>query len=175
MALVAGAAALSGLGRTREAMARLRRAVELARTLADPALFLHPTVALLDQAGGDPTLLAEATQTAHRLADALPDQTRLLRFQEAAPVHRFFADARSPSPATEWAGRAMSAYPDHLSEREVEVLRLIAVGKSNPEIALALVLSINTVERHVTHILQKTGAANRTEAAVYAQRHGLAG
>jgi DNA-binding NarL/FixJ family response regulator len=55
------------------------------------------------------------------------------------------------------------------------VLRLLAAGTSNPAIAAALVLSINTVERHVTHILQKTGAANRTEAAAYATRHGLAG
>jgi DNA-binding NarL/FixJ family response regulator len=57
----------------------------------------------------------------------------------------------------------------------VDVLRLLAVGKSNREIAGALVISLNTVLRHVTHILQKSGAANRTEAAVYAQRHGLTG
>ncbi|MGI8971018.1 MAG: LuxR C-terminal-related transcriptional regulator [Dehalococcoidia bacterium] len=174
MGLETGAAALSGLGRTREAMARLRRAVDLARTLADPALFLRPAAALLERAG-DPTLLAEATQTAHRLADALPDQARLLRFQAAAPVHRFFAGARSPSPADQRARRAAPGYPDHLSEREVEVLCLVAAGKSNLQIAQALVLSINTVERHLTHILQKTGAANRTEAAAYAPRHGLTG
>jgi DNA-binding NarL/FixJ family response regulator len=65
------------------------------------------------------------------------------------------------------------AYPDGLSEREVEVLRLIAAGRSNREIAEALVISLNTVFRHVTHILTKTGAANRTEAAAYAIRHGL--
>lgn len=173
MALDTGAAALVGLGRTREAVARLRRAVDLARTLGDPALFLRPVSALLDRAG-DPTLLAEATRAAHRLADALPDQTRLLRFREAAPVRRFFAGAESPSSVAERARRALPAYSDQLSEREVEVLRLIAAGKSNPQIAAALVLSINTVERHVTHILQKTRAANRTEAAVYAARNGLA-
>ena len=72
------------------------------------------------------------------------------------------------------ARRAAPAYPDHLSEREVEVLGLIAAGKSNPQIAQALLISLNTVERHVTHILQKTGASNRTEAAAFAHRHGLA-
>jgi predicted ATPase/DNA-binding CsgD family transcriptional regulator len=64
-------------------------------------------------------------------------------------------------------------HPAGLTAREVEVLALLAEGRSNPAIAAALVLSINTVERHVTHILQKTGAANRTEAAAYATHHGL--
>jgi NarL family two-component system response regulator LiaR len=64
--------------------------------------------------------------------------------------------------------------PDRLSVREVEVLRLLAAGKSNREIAAALVLSPNTVYRHVSSIFDKTGATNRTEAALYAHRHGLA-
>jgi DNA-binding NarL/FixJ family response regulator len=61
-----------------------------------------------------------------------------------------------------------------LSERELEVLRLIAAGKSNPQIAEELVISLNTVQRHVSNILDKTGAANRTEAALYARDKGLA-
>ena len=64
-------------------------------------------------------------------------------------------------------------YPAGLSEREVEVLRLIAAGKSNKEIAEALVLSINTVFRHVNHIFQKTGTTNRAAAASYAHHHAL--
>jgi non-specific serine/threonine protein kinase len=63
----------------------------------------------------------------------------------------------------------------NLSPREVEVLRLIAAGKSNREIGEALVISVNTVIRHVAHIFAKTGCANRAEAAAYATRHGLAG
>jgi DNA-binding CsgD family transcriptional regulator len=69
--------------------------------------------------------------------------------------------------------RAQPEYPDGLSEREVEVLRLIAAGKSNRDIANALVISLNTVYRHVSNIFAKIGAANRTEAARYANRHGL--
>ena len=65
------------------------------------------------------------------------------------------------------------AYPDGLSAREVEVLRLIAAGKSNREIADALVISLYTVYRHVNHIFAKTGVANRAAAATYAHRHGL--
>jgi len=54
------------------------------------------------------------------------------------------------------------------------VLRLVAAGRSNQQIADALVISLNTVARHVSNIFDKTGAANRTEAADYATRHGLA-
>ena len=64
---------------------------------------------------------------------------------------------------------------DELTSREIEVLRLIAIGRSNADIALVLAISLNTVATHVRNILAKTGCANRTEAAGYAMRHGLAG
>ena len=57
--------------------------------------------------------------------------------------------------------------------REVEVLRLLAAGRSNQEIAAVLVISRNTVERHVNHILHKTNTANRAQAVTYAHQHGL--
>jgi len=66
------------------------------------------------------------------------------------------------------------AYPDGLTQREVEVLGLVAAGKSNADIAEELVISPNTVIRHVSNILAKTGSSNRTEAARYASQHGLA-
>ena len=66
-----------------------------------------------------------------------------------------------------------SVGPDRLTPREVEVLRLIAAGKSNQEIAAELVISFNTVTNHVKRILDKTGSGNRTEAANYAFRSGL--
>ena len=62
---------------------------------------------------------------------------------------------------------------DDLSPREIDVLRLMASGKSNRVIAEALFISRNTVSTHVRNILTKTGCANRTEAAAYALRHGL--
>jgi pimeloyl-ACP methyl ester carboxylesterase len=65
-------------------------------------------------------------------------------------------------------------YPDGLTSREVEVLRLVASGGSNRQIAEALVLSERTVARHITNIYGKTGAGGRAEAAAYAYRHGLA-
>ncbi len=63
--------------------------------------------------------------------------------------------------------------PDGLTPREVEVIRLLASGKSNQEIAQELVISFNTVTNHVKNILGKTGCSNRTEAAAYAIRRGL--
>jgi len=68
---------------------------------------------------------------------------------------------------------AAPAVLDDLSQREVEVLRLLAAGRSNREIADTLCISLNTVATHVRNILAKTGAANRTEAAAYALRNGL--
>jgi DNA-binding CsgD family transcriptional regulator/tetratricopeptide (TPR) repeat protein len=64
-------------------------------------------------------------------------------------------------------------YPDGLTQREVEVLCLIAQGKTDREIAEELVISFRTVGNHVSNILNKTNTANRTEAATYAARHGL--
>jgi DNA-binding NarL/FixJ family response regulator len=64
--------------------------------------------------------------------------------------------------------------PASLSLREVEVLRLLAGGKSNQQIADELVISLNTVRRHVSNIFDKTGAANRAQAAIYAKDHGIA-
>jgi pimeloyl-ACP methyl ester carboxylesterase/DNA-binding CsgD family transcriptional regulator len=61
-----------------------------------------------------------------------------------------------------------------LSYREVEVLRLVATGKSNQEIADELVISMNTVRRHVSNIFDKTGVANRAQAVIYARDHGIA-
>jgi DNA-binding NarL/FixJ family response regulator len=64
-------------------------------------------------------------------------------------------------------------YPAGLSRREVEVLRLVAAGKGNREIAERLFVSPNTVANHVRSILTKTNTANRTEAAAFAVRHEL--
>lgn len=62
---------------------------------------------------------------------------------------------------------------DQLTEREMEVLRLIAQGKSNKEIADALVISEKTVKTHVSNLLSKLHLADRTQAAIYAFRQRL--
>ena len=80
------------------------------------------------------------------------------------------ADAAPPP------GRAAAAPPglaEPLTDRELDVLRLIAAGKSNQRIAHDLFVALDTVKTHVTHILGKLGAANRTEAAARARQLGL--
>jgi ATP/maltotriose-dependent transcriptional regulator MalT len=66
-----------------------------------------------------------------------------------------------------------SPFPDGLTVREIDVLQLIAIGRSNKDISKALTISLNTVATHVRSILNKTGCANRTEAAAYAMRNEL--
>jgi DNA-binding NarL/FixJ family response regulator len=60
-----------------------------------------------------------------------------------------------------------------LSPRELEVVRLVAAGRSNQAIAAELVLSEKTVARHLSNIFGKLGVSSRTAAAAYAYEHGL--
>ena len=66
-----------------------------------------------------------------------------------------------------------SGPPDDLTEREVEILRLIALGHTNAEIAAQLYLSVRTVESHRAHIQQKIRLTTRAELVRYALEHGL--
>ena len=106
------------------------------------------------------TLLEEALATARELGMRALEARLTARLSPLTPV----------PPATvlptQWTA------PDGLSQREVDVLRLVATGKSNRDIADVLCISLNTVATHVRNILTKTGTANRTEAAAYALRHG---
>jgi DNA-binding NarL/FixJ family response regulator len=102
------------------------------------------------------SLLDEALALSHALG------MRALEEQTVALQERL----QSPS-------RSTLQYPGGLTQREVEVLRLIALGKSNRDIAEMLFVSPNTVANHVRSILTKTATANRTEAAAYALRYGL--
>lgn len=63
---------------------------------------------------------------------------------------------------------------EELTDREMEVLRLIAKGKSNQELADDLFIGVKTVKFHVTNVLAKLGVEDRTQAAIYAFKHGLA-
>jgi DNA-binding NarL/FixJ family response regulator len=80
-------------------------------------------------------------------------------------IEEFLSEIPVPRAHPEGAG---------LSPREIEVLRLLAAGRTNAQIADDLVISLNTVRRHVSNIFDKTESANRTEAAVYAKERGLA-
>jgi DNA-binding CsgD family transcriptional regulator len=94
----------------------------------------------------------------------------------SAPVDDVLADALAALPT----GPEASAVPATmsptagLSRREVEVMRLLAGGQSNKEIAADLTLSIHTIERHLANIYAKIGARGRADAVAFALRHGIA-
>jgi DNA-binding NarL/FixJ family response regulator len=73
------------------------------------------------------------------------------------------------------AGVALPAEVEALTERELEILRLVGAGRSNPEIAEELVISVATVKSHVRHILAKLGLRDRVQAVVLAHESGLVG
>jgi DNA-binding CsgD family transcriptional regulator len=98
-------------------------------------------------------------------SQAISDELGMRPLLERIAVLREAIETRPSVPTT---------YPDGLTQREVEVLRLIALGRNNREVAEELVISLRTVAHHVTSILTKTGAANRTEAARYAIRNEIA-
>jgi LuxR family maltose regulon positive regulatory protein len=78
------------------------------------------------------------------------------------------ATAQADSPA-----RAVRRLIEPLTDRELEVLRLLAAGRRNRDIAAELVVTLETVKKHTSHIFDKLGAANRTEAVAHARRLGL--
>jgi pimeloyl-ACP methyl ester carboxylesterase/DNA-binding CsgD family transcriptional regulator len=122
---------------------------------------------------------------AQRLAAAIPN-SRLSIFDSLGEA--FYAERSGDNPGVRLIDEFLNEVtPSHspagyslpvlsesgLSSRELEVLRLVAAGKSNQQIADELVISLFTVNRHVSNIFAKTGAVNRAEAASYAHRHGL--
>jgi len=128
---------------------------ELAWTCSD-----HAEALLQRNEPGDRAKAISLLDEAFSLAEAL----RMEPLTERVTSLRKSGDA---------ASRPTPSLPDGLTQRELEVLRLIATGSSNPMIAEALIISINTVERHVTNILNKSRSANRAQAVAYAARHGL--
>ena len=141
------AEAFDGIGRPYSAACRYRSAAATLRTRGPRA----------DAA----TTLAGARSTAAGLGAApLLDAIDLLARQARLEI-------------TDGATAADAAPPSDLTERELEVLRLIAAGWSNQQIADALFISRKTASVHASHIFDKLGAANRIDAAAIARRLGV--
>jgi DNA-binding NarL/FixJ family response regulator len=101
---------------------------------------------------------------------------------EAAAAGHAMLDTRAAARLVHAAGREGRSQdaqggplPDGLTEREGQVLALIAQGLSNTEIAAALYVSRSTVKTHINQIFAKTASRDRSQAIVYAHRHGITG
>jgi LuxR family maltose regulon positive regulatory protein len=139
----------------------------------------------------------EKDQAAQLLGDALalaePGGFIRTFVDQGPPMARLLYDALSRGIAPEYVRRLLAAFPDAepeqadspttkatgtdlvepLSEREIEVLQLIAEGLTNPEIASRLYLSLNTVKVHTRNIYGKLGVNNRTQAGIRARALGI--
>ncbi|MDT2784797.1 response regulator transcription factor [Enterococcus asini] len=104
------------------------------------------------------------TSTAHEIADAIRATQRGERVLEPEVTTKMM---------DKMTGRYQVLYED-LTKREAEILMLIAQGKSNQEIADELFITLKTVKTHVSNILSKLEVEDRTQAAIYAFKHGLA-
>ena len=113
--------------------------------------------------------LLEGESTAPYLGDSETAASVLLEFLKEEPESAALAGPARPAGGL----KSTIAVPDGLTNREVEVLRLVAGGRTNNEIAEELVLSVRTVERHVANIYKKIGARGRADAAAYTLTHGL--
>ncbi|MGK5170432.1 helix-turn-helix transcriptional regulator [Geodermatophilus sp. CPCC 205761] len=152
----------SALGRS-SAESLLAAALEMDSRMGATLHRAHSLVALaahLRRAGAPTRRVAELVEEARGPAEELG----LARVLRALAAVEPAARVPTPRPATGPAG---------LTARETEVLRLVAAGLLNREISARLVISENTVANHVRSILAKTGAGNRTQAALYAASHGL--
>ena len=137
-----------------------------------PTLVLH-ALGDLSCPFAEGRLLAASLRNARLVALDSPNHI-VLADEPAWPVLLAELDAFLSSPETTSAAPAVpTSAAGVLSTREAEVLRLVVQGKSNQQIADELVISLNTVRRHVSNIFDKTGVANRAQAAVYGRDHGL--
>ena len=158
-----------------ERLLRRERILTLAGRVSAPALYVH--------AAADHLVPRPAAQA---LVERLPDARLIVVsatsgmdvWRNRAAVRdivRFLhtegdRDAAKPSPA----GRSRRPpNPAGLSQREAEVIRLLATGRTSQQIADDLFISLNTVSYHLRNIFTKTGASNRTEAAAFAFAAGL--
>jgi len=160
-AAAARGAVLLYRGKAAEALTLLRRAMEGWSALDCPfrAAAVRVLVARACDALGDEDaaeLELDAAREVFRKLGAAPELARL--------------EALSRKDA---AGTA-AAFPGDLTPRQVQVLRLVATGRTNRRIARELFISERTVERHVSDIFRKLGISSRSAATAWAHRHGLA-
>ncbi|HEX9133391.1 MAG TPA: LuxR C-terminal-related transcriptional regulator [Ktedonobacteraceae bacterium] len=157
--LILQALALQAQGNNIEALTALARAVTLGEPEGYCRLFLDEGEPLLQ-------LLSQLLATSHRASNYIHTLLAAGKFrgrEKTAPPYR----SKEPH-----SGQSQPL-PDPLSERELEVLHLMASGDSNYEIAEQLVVAVSTVKRHVSNIFSKLDVTNRTQAVARAREFGM--
>lgn len=162
---------LEGAEATRQILASVPETRVLVLTTYADDEFLFPAL----QAGARGYLTKDATaeEIEHAIRALVAGQTHLDPAVQQRLVAAVLDQAQPPGEGEPRSG-PRADLPDELTRREVEVLKLIAAGLSNREIAEALVLSSATVKTHINRIFYKTGARDRAQAVRYAYQHGLA-
>ena len=108
-----------------------------------------------------------------RLAEAIRSAARGESFLQPSVAAKVVAEFTRLADAPYTRARANQALIEPLSDRELEILRLVVTGASNKEIAATLVIVEGTVKNHITNILGKLGVRDRTQAALNAKELGL--
>jgi DNA-binding NarL/FixJ family response regulator len=159
---------VDGVEATRNILAELprTRVIVLTTYADDDSVF----AALEAGARGYLTKDATAAEIQHAIQTVYAGEALLDPSVQRRLIERALAPSSTPSPASVSTG----AYPDGLTQREAEVLREIAAGLSNREIAERLVISEATVKTHVNNIFSKANLRDRAQAVVYALHNGIA-
>jgi LuxR family maltose regulon positive regulatory protein len=158
LTLQARALAMSGL--KEDATRVLERALSLAQPEGYVQVFINE---------GSP--MVELLRAVGRQASASHLRSYIGRLLTALAVDETDRELRSPTVTSNQS--VHTALIEPLTDRELDILRLIGEGASNEEIATHFVISIHTVRKHISNILSKLDVKNRTEAAAYARRSGI--
>jgi DNA-binding CsgD family transcriptional regulator len=162
--------ALLGMRKTNEALTHLQEALRIADEIQHGSLpwkiRLSLAQAMLDSGRSTDAIVQQARAMMNQTADNLAGS----HLQESFLSSPWFTQIETleKSPV-----RQKSDNPAGLTPREIEVLRLVARGATNQQVADALFISVRTVNTHMTNILNKTGCDNRTAATAFAAQHNL--
>jgi two-component system, NarL family, response regulator LiaR len=162
---------LDGLAATRKIKERLPRTSVVMVTMHDDPDYLMEAI----QAGAAGYVLKgakkqELIEAIERVlaGESLLDQGLAMRL-----LQRLVGERGPVGPTARREGRPPAPLREPLTDREIEVLRLMAQGQTNPVIARNLLVSVGTVKAHVQHIIAKMGVSDRTQASVRAAELGL--